>query len=444
MKCAGEITLLFLCLLPLPIRAADEWSNEQKLLTNSCSSLFTDLKQIGSCAEFLFSSGYPVHASIPQSVVPGGGTPLGVIYTQHVNITNWTDSTFVLQGGSSVRGFWFGDAVLTFDHKKWIRPLSPGDRFQAKAYAHARGLPLLPFYGIGPNTTRSGLVDFRQRDISVGTSVLNPMSSWLDIGGGVEYFRPRINGVPGASVRSIEQFYSEATAPGVASQPNFVHYRVFALPKHSWSRTNLSSEIAFDGYQDMDSGHYTSRIFRTGVLQRFYPEIQTEPTAGGTGKRRQPRYDSVLSIAGRFSAASASNGNVVPLYLQDTIGGSDIHNVASLRGFQDYRFRAPDSFSLQAQYERRLLPAPPRGSPRASTLRSIAGALGVMAFFDAGEVANQASNFDFGHVRHTFGFGINFWSGGKVWFRAYVGLGSGEGHHTFAGVVSPGAESLHL
>lgn len=444
MRCPAGFSVALLCLCVLPLQAADEWSLEKDKLTSSCSNLFSDFRQIGSCAEFLFSSGYPVHASIPQSVVPGGGSALGAIYTQRLNISEWTDSTFALQGGSSVRGFWFGDAVLTFDHKKLIRPLSPGDRFQVKAYTHARGLPLLPFYGIGPDTSRSNLVDFRQRDISAGVSVLNPLSSWLDVGGSIEYFKPTLSGVPGASVKSIERFYSEATAPGIASQPNFVHYQVFALPKHSWRRTNVNSEISFDEYQDMNSGHYTSRIFQTGVVQKFYPETLTEPTAGGTAKRRQPRYDSVFSIAGRFSAASASTGNVVPFYLQDTIGGSDIENVASLRGFQDYRFRAPDLFSLQAQYERRLLPAPPRGSPRASTLRSVAGALGVMAFFDAGEVATEVSNLNFGHIRHTFGFGFNFWSGEKVWFRAYIGLGSGEGSHTFIGVANPGADGLHL
>lgn len=99
----------------------------------------------------------------------------------------------------------------------------------------------------------------------------------------------------------------------------------------------------------------------------------------------------MLYIAGRFTASWASAGNAVPFYLQETLGGSDIDNVPTLRGYQDYRFRGPDLFSLQAQYERRLLPAPPPGSQRPSTLRSIAGALGIMAFYDAGEVAtNQA------------------------------------------------------
>lgn len=438
------LSVAILCALSLPLWASDDWNKEENQLTSSCSNLFTDIRQIGSCGEFLFSSGMPVRLTIPESVVPGGGVALGATYIHLLDIPNWTNSNFTLQGGSSLRGFWFGDAVLTFDHKKFIRPLSPGDRFQIQLYSHARGLPQMPFYGIGPNTARSDLTDFSEQEVSAGVSVLNPLSSWLDVGASIEYFKPQVGGVPGASVRSIESYYSEATAPGLAHQPGFAHYQVSVQPKYDWRRTSFNSEVSFAEYQDLGAGHYSFHRFRTDFLQKIYPESQSEPTAGGTAQRRQPKYDSVLYIAGRFSASSASQGNVVPFYLQETIGGSDINNIATLRGFQDYRFRAPDLFSLQVQYERRLLPAPPRGSPRSSTLRSVAGTLGILAFYDAGEVAPRVRNLSFSDVRHSFGFGLTFWSGEKVWFRAYIGLGSGEGSHTFVGVTNPSNQNLHL
>jgi hypothetical protein len=133
---------------------------------------------------------------------------------------------------------------------------------------------------------------------------------------------------------------------------------------------------------------------------------------------------------------------VVPFYLQETVGGSDIDNVAALRGFQDYRFRALNLFVIQTQYERRLLHAVKEGST-ASTIRRAAGALGVLGFYDAGEVALKASDLSFGSLRQSFGFGLTFWSGDKVFFRAYVGLGSGEGLHTFVGITDPSAQALH-
>jgi hypothetical protein len=440
----GWYALGILFAVSAPLFGADDWGIEKQKLASSCSNLFSKLAAIGSCAEFLFSSGTPVRLTIPQSVVPGGGTALGATYIHHLDIHDWTDSNFTVQGGSSIRGFWFGDAVLTFDHRKFIQPLSGGDRFQIKVYSHARGLPLMPFYGIGPNTSRSNITDFSERQVSIGASILNPITSWLNVGGSAEYLKPVVRGVPGASIRSIDTYYGEGAAPGLTHQPGFAHYQVLAQPKYDWRRTGFNSEISFHQYQDLGAGRYSFHKFRADFLQKIYPETQTEPTAGGTAKRRQPKYDSVLYIGGRFSAASPSTGNAIPFYLQETIGGSDIDNVATLRGFQDYRFRGPDLFSLQAQYERRLLPAPPRGGPRPSTLRSVAGALGILAFYDAGEVATAVDGLSFSNIRHSFGFGFTFWSGEKVWFRAYIGLGSGEGGHPFFGVTNSGAQNSHL
>ena len=441
-KAAIALALLFT--IPAALLASDDWDLEHQKLISSCSNLFTKLAAIGSCAEFLFSSGTPVRFTIPQSVVPGGGTALGATYIHRLGIHDWTDSNFTLQGGSSIRQFWFADAVLTFDHRKFIQPLSGGDRFQIKLYSHARGLPLMPFYGIGPDTARSNIVDFSEQYVSAGASILNPITSWLNIGGSAEYFKPVVRGASGTSVRSIDQYYTEATAPGLTDQPGFGHYQVIVQPKYSWTRTSFNSELSFHQYQDLGAARYSFHKFRAEVLAKIYPETQTEPTAGGTAQRRQPKYDSVLYIGGRFSAASPSSGSVVPFYLQETIGGSDIDNIATLRGFQDYRFRAPDLFSLQVQYERRLLPAPPRGSPRPSTLRTVAGALGILAFYDAGEVATAVDRLSLSSVRHSFGFGLTFWSGERVWFRAYIGLGSGEGSHTFVGVTNPSAQNVHL
>lgn len=438
------LTVVSLCALAQPVSAGDDWSKEKDQLTSSCSNLFTNLQQIGSCGEFLFSSGSPVKLTIPQSVVPGGGTALGATYIHLLDIPNWTDSNLTIQGGSSLREFWFGDAVLVFDHKKFIHPLSAGDRFQIKLYSHARGLPQMPFYGIGPDTSRSNITDFREQQISAGASVLNPVNSWLDLGASAEYFKPQIGGVSGASIRSINAYYSEATAPGLTYQPGFAHYQVSAQPKYDWGRTSINSEIAFHEYRDLGSGRYSFHKFRADFLQKIYPETQTELSASGTTKRRQPKYDSVLYIAGRFSASSASPNGLVPFYLQETIGGSDIDNIATLRGFQDYRFRAPNLFSIQVQYERRLVSSPPRGSPRALTLRSVVGALGILAFYDAGEVATTLNQLGFSTIRQSFGFGLTLWSGEKVWFRAYIGLGSGEGTHAFVGIINPSAQALHL
>jgi hypothetical protein len=58
----------------------------------------------------------------------------------------------------------------------------------------------------------------------------------------------------------------------------------------------------------------------------------------------------------------------------------------------------------------------------------------VLGFYDTGQVAVNKSDLSFSDMRHSFGFGVSFWAQSKVVFRAYVGLGSGEGIHNFFGI----------
>jgi hypothetical protein len=59
-----------------------------------------------------------------------------------------------------------------------------------------------------------------------------------------------------------------------------------------------------------------------------------------------------------------------------------------------------------------------------------------LTFYDTGQVANSASALSLTQMRHSFGFGTSFWAGNKVWFKIYVGLGSGEGVHPYFGIPS--------
>jgi len=438
-KCFTWFGIGMLC---LPVVWADEWDEEGKELSSSCSGLFQNIAVAGKCAAFLFNSGKPVRFTIPRSVVPGGGTALGVTYIQPLDIHNWTDSNLTMDAGSSLREFWFADLGVSLFHPRSHAAWNTArDRPQIQIYAHARGLPLMPFYGIGANTSRSNITDFGERDIWTGASIFEPLKSWFATGGAVEYLMTQINGISSPTVSSIGAYYTEATAPGLTHQPGFVHYRVFAQPRREWKWTQFHSEVGYHFYQDTDTGHYSFRKFRADFMQKIYPESQSEATGGGKATRRQPRYDSVFYIFGRFTSEQTSSGNVVPFYMQETIGGSDIDNVATLRGFQDYRFRAPSLFVISTQWERRL-PLPKAG-PNPSNLRKIVGALGILAFYDTGEVADRARDLSFSNLRHSFGFGLTFWSGERVWFRAYLGLGSGEGGHPFFGVTDPGAQLLH-
>jgi hypothetical protein len=420
---------------------AGEWDKEGETLKQDCVEPDGFFSIVKSCATFLFHDGKPVRLSIPSSVVPGGGTALGAMYIQPLDIHNWAESNLTIEGGGSLRQFWFGNAVASLNHRKWGGDWNTArDAFQLQIYSRMRGLPQMPFYGIGPDTLRANLTDFAERDLRAGVSVFNPLQSWLAVNGSVEFYQTKVGGDHGSGIHSIE----ETGAPGLSHQPGFAHYSFYAQPRGSWSRTRVNAKVGYEFFEDAGTGKYSTKKFHAEFLQKIYPETQKESTGGaGGGTRKQPKYDSVLYIAGRYTREWAGAGSIVPFYLEETIGGSDINGVPTLRGFQDYRFRGPDLFVIQTQYERRLLPPRPTGAP-ASTLRSVAGALGIMAFYDTGQVAQRASDLSLDKMRHSYGFGLTLWSGEKVWFRAYVGLGSGEGLHNFVGISDPSPQTPHL
>ena len=67
---------------------------------------------------------------------------------------------------------------------------------------------------------------------------------------------------------------------------------------------------------------------------------------------------------------SADANNVIPFYMLPTLGGQTSTRV-SLRGFENYRFRAPDTMFVQAEYS---LP--------------VFDPFALLLFYDAGNVGN--------------------------------------------------------
>ena len=349
----------------------------------------------------------PVHP-IAKSIVPGGGTGPGLSFTEVKPLGTW-NSLYTVNGAISLRKYWSAETMATFRHPKFGKPTRAGDAFASHVYIRARDLPQMAFYGLGPNTSQSNVVDFSERDVFVGADVTNPVSSWLRIGGTLEGIVPDVGGVHQTGVRSIDQFYTEATAPGLAKQPKFIHSEILANPHHA-DPLEFDYRIGYHFFTDTDTGHYSFRRFQADLKHNIF----LERNCNG------PCRDRVLTIRGMVSLSDKGSGNAIPFYLQQTLGGSDITGDAMLRGFRDYRFRAPDLFLFETQYERRVWKN-----------------LGLLGFYDTGEVALKASDLDFSHLRHSYGFGIAIFAEARVVFRAYVGLGSGEGHHNFFG-LAPG------
>lgn len=392
--------------IPLVLLAAGLHGASMDEMKRDCAAFNSApaLKPFIGCASDIFTLD-PIHP-IVQSIVPGGGIGLGAQYKWDSPRGEW-HRIVTVKGAISLRDFWMVEPMLTLRHPKFGGKKRAGDEaFSAHFYLRARNLPRMTFYGLGPNSSRANLVNFRERDVFVGADARNPITPWLSAGAVIEAIRPDVGGVHKGTVRSIDNYFNETTAPGLFTQPNFIHSEVFLHPHHR-DPFEFDWHIGYNFFHDTDTGHYSFGRFRSDLRHNFYPERN-----GG-----QPKRDSVLSIRGLLSVSNASSDRAIPFYLQETLGGSDIHGDPMLRGFADYRFRGPHLILLQTQYEKRVW-----------------GYVGVLGFYDAGQVATRRGDLSLANMRQSFGFGINLWAESKVLFRAYVGLGSGEGRHTFIGV----------
>lgn len=80
-----------------------------------------------------------------------------------------------------------------------------------------------------------------------------------------------------------------------------------------------------------------------------------------------------------------------------------------MRGFADYRFRAPNRELFQAEYRHTLW-----------------GPFGLSSFYDTGKVALRPSDLTFSSLRHDVGMGVYVVAGRHELMRMYTGFGTGE------------------
>lgn len=384
-------------------------TNDWDAWKRNCSEMMHDFGKGSflSCATSTFRS-RPFHF-VAQTVVPGSAVGGGGYYGRDLNRDIWQNK-LELTGVVTIRQFWFTEVKFTA-RRPHFGDFHSDENFAFQVYARNKQMPTLPFYGLGPNTNVSDSVRFSERDSRLGVLVASPLASWLGISGTLESLWPNVGGVSAPNVVSIRQVYNEQTAPGLTTQPNFLHYEAFLRPHFNLASNRFVIDYRFRyGYfQDTSSGHYSFRRFTSDFGHTFYPETEN-------GHRR---LDSILTARLKISMSNTGAAQAMPFYLQETIGGSDIDNQPTLRAFRDYRFRGPNSFLLQTEFDRRII-----------------GPVGLLLFYDAGKVTLARSDLNFSNLHQGFGGGLSFFLAGKVVFRAYVGLGGGEGAHPYFGIAN--------
>ena len=233
--------------------------------------------------------------------------------------------------------------------------------------------PQEDFFGLGPDSQESARTNYLLDALEAGVSA-EWRPSLLEFSAAAGYFGPRLGRGTDNRYPSTEEVFNAAAAPGLGTETDFLTYAASAAfdwrdnPSfpHSGGRYGVSATR----YDDRDLGEFDfHRIDVT--LQQFVP--------------LPDRYRRIaLRAEGSFT--NADSGQVVPFYLQPTLGGAK-----NLRGFREFRYRDENSVILGAEYQ-----------------WDAWWAMDAALFVDAGTVARTREQLSIGNMEASYGFGLRF------------------------------------
>lgn len=415
-------------MLVLPLLAGD-WAHVKQACKDAKRG--PDRATIEDCA-IKFYGLEPVGPQV-ANIAPGSSIGLGLRFLRTINHPDprpdhiSRQSQFTARALYSLKNFYFMEGRYSFH----MPAIGQSDATTAKfpdqitfgAFASRTNLAEQPFYGLGPDTSRTGLAEYREQEDKIGATLGWPLLSWLAADGTIQWRAPSILGVSSSTVRSVPQFYGSAGAPGVSPVPTFINY-VGALRIHTpvnasqtWQRTEIGAK--YGHFTDLGEGTQSFDQLEAGATSSFELRRDIDQEFG------RPWWKDALcnAIAGqqcRFAnfvlkglvTTSYAGDHIVPFYYQPTLGGTDINGVDTLRGLSDYRLRAPNRLLMQAElYHDIYLP------------------FGIYGFYDTGKVVLTPSDLGFSHLRHDIGVGVFFRVENKIVLRAFMGFGAGEGSH---------------
>lgn len=275
------------------------------------------------------------------------------------------------------------------------------------------------FYGLGPDSSRSGRAGYGIILNETYAAIDSPFSSWNSLGFEFSFLAPRVTSSVNSSVPEMGSVYTETTAPGLTVRDDFLRfapYIAFRIPAHG--SYNISTRVGYAFYHAMgDPVHSFQRLSANGkvaipVWLPVPPNHRKNRFLNGvcpslrSGTRCSLGDSAILgSVAASYKAAASQ----VPFYFDQTLGGTNLSGQDTLRGFADYRFRGPSSVLFQAEYR-----------------HPIWGPFGLLSFYDMGKVALLPSDLSVTNLRHDIGVGIYLRIANHELGRLYIGFGTGE------------------
>lgn len=445
--------LLMLLLLAATSASAQEsklgadFRKERASFSSSCSSF----KSILGCAEVAFTD-HPLHIAV-GSIAPQNGFGAGLAFVAHYTPNETWRLSWNMDAVGSMNGSWRAGAYM---NAIYIRPRKivehRGRRLGSiqpvglenpvfHLYAQAISLNKIDYFGLGPSTLESARSFYGMREtipgINVWWPIYQPSMAEISLYGELNGRFVAIRGSFGQPSPSIGVLYTEATAPGLTTQPGFFQsgegLRFKTKSLFLKDRLRLNYLVTFQQYVAPSDSHFSFRRFTTDLSHQI-PIYSTTRTYL-PGSRNGPddcsksvdehtcpsitrNLEGSLGVRLFISESIAPSGHVVPFYFQPTLGGSDINANQSLSSYQDFRFRAPNVLLLRGSFEHSIWNLP----------------LGFAFMVDEGKVGLTRGDIAFNHLAHSFSTGLTLRAGGFPQVFLLFSWGGKEGTHTIANV----------
>lgn len=402
------------------------------------------------CVEVLFT-GQPLHIAV-GTIAPQNGFAAGLAYVGHHNTDNWS-TAWSADAVASNNASWRAGVFVKFvdTHLKPATPVFGTENAEPSdfpvyteqpvfnLYAQSISLNKLTFFGLGQGTTASGRSFYGMTEHIVGGSAIRPIYERLNMGfyGEVNGRAVDIRPSTGQSSPSIEQVYTPASAPGLASQPFFLQLGVGLRMRPSAFKNLLhfNYDLAYRPYFAISDSSFSFQRLTVDLYQEISIYRTDMPVPRDTNNPNDCRIDptadnsrcpkiKMRSREGKiglrvFTAFSMTpSGDTVPFYLQPTLGGADINGNSALSSYQDYRFRAPNVMLLRESFEHSIWHWP----------------IGFALLADEGKVALTRGNLGSNGWRHSFSTGLTLRAGGLPEVYLLFAWGGNEGTHTIANV----------
>jgi hypothetical protein len=446
------LTLVALALIAAPAFAqesqfAADLRREREQVAESCGEFAP--KALAGCG-YTLATATPFHMAL-GSLAPQNGFTFGLAFAEHYTPNESWRISWNADAVGTPSGSWRGGVFMKLVHTPATAGVvvrQPGSPSPATAIAPREfavvdivaqtiSLKTLNYFGPGQQSLESGRSVFGEQQTLVGASAIYPLSGVPGIGvlhpalvGGVTGRFVTIR--PGSSDKapSIEQVYTDATAPGLSEQDPFVEFREGLRIKPSVAQGWLQFDYLVSAQQFRTSDETRSSFTRWTVdLQHEIPLYRRVSSTGprafnGPNECAQASGSSACppvqwsrnregSIGFRIflTGSSVSNGDQVPFYFQPTLGGSDINGDQRLASYQDYRFRGPNLIMLQERLEHALW-----------------GPFGVYLLAEQGKVSADPGDLNLSDLVASTTVGLTLRAGGFPMVNLSFSWG-GEGHH---------------